>query len=271
MVQQRVLLLLLAIILVVPMVAADDQTSILVHTLTDHNVTVNVIDPKNGDALDMLNNNSDANGDSSLVYTSASRRDISLYILVRKEGKIILTKQVDDITTGATVNVEILYPKPAAPKVVNVTNSTSANTTSVNTSVNSTPAHVVNATPVPIIDSSNENTTKITGKASFDLSSFPTYGYYIIAAAIIAGLLFMLNKNGFFSSLSLPSFSQASTKGPLTPPKQTFKDSELAAAERKIKDAASELQRIKEKRMKEIDAQKKFEEAKRALEKARGY
>ncbi len=244
----------------------------------DHNITINVMDVlKEGNVLANLNNASDSNGIATFIFDTEGKKDMSIYTIVRKNGKIVATKQFDDLVSGEPIDLELKEIKKVAasastpPKNEGIQNTTLQNKsqTTNNTSVGQNSKNITEENKTTV---KKEDAEKITGavsaESSFNISSAIYYILGAIAIVVIAAFVFKRAKPYFsFTNQIKDSSSAVGGKGLKKTP--IIKDKELAVAEKKIKEAEEEIQKIKERNTRIVNAEKRFEEAQRELDKLR--
>lgn len=259
-------LLLVSLIAIIPAVFAED-TPITVTTYPNHTVTINVLDPSSGDAYAVLTNKSDESGSVTLTFVSGGRKEIDLYFLIRKDGKIILSqKDSGSYVTGNAISFDLRTPEPAptpAPTPAPVVENT---TVAENTS-DSAPQEEIIDDSVSVEETQNNASAeaKVTGSAiSSGLKNLSKSIYYIIGGVILAGLvvLLILKRNSLGSLVPKRS---SNTYYPSA--RVELNDKELLAAETRIKQVEEQINNMKARNQKKVDAQRKFEEAKRELDK----
>lgn len=270
------LFLSVTILLMFPFVAAL-ETPIIVETLPNHQVTVNVLNPSTGDAHKSLEGNTNAAGSVTLTYASNSNQKLNFYVIVRTgEGKIVLTKQFEGYETGTTVTLKVTVdtPKTTAITTTNITpnataNETPKNTTPVNLTQNLT--RTQNAT-----DISATSTAVGTSSSAFASIWDSIVSYRYIISIIIILILLALIIIKFWSSVKRKiderrAFLKSSGFKEKVSEKDLDKGSprELLNAERKLRQLQEEIDTIKNKNRRILEAERKYEEAKREFERLR--
>ncbi len=169
--------------------------------------------------------------------------------------------------SGSPISLDMSTPAvpvvPVVPAVVPINTTAENSSVTENVSVNTSAAVVVENNPAP---------GAVTGLTASGLSGFSfNIIYYIVGGLIGAVAIFFAGRfgynqfsnwrayQGYGSVASVPS----SGKSPIVVSK------ELLEAEKKIKQATAELEKIKGKQGRLQEAERKFEESKRELEKIR--
>ncbi len=254
---------------ILPLVAAV-ETAIGVETLRNHQVTLNILNPNTGDAYKSLEGTSNAEGIATLTYTSSSNQNINIYAIIRNsEGKIVLTKSFESLSTGNAIVLKVLGTTTTAPPV-----------TTPNLTVNETPK---NTTPINLTQNltitQNATNLSTTSASSYSLGStftsiwktLITYGYIIGIIIILILLVLLIIK--FWPNIRRKIDERQAL--PRTKEKSSEKDTdagsprELLNAEKKLKQLQQEIDGIKNKNRRIIEAERKFEDAKRELERLR--
>lgn len=258
------MLLAMAFVFAVGLVSAAD-TTITVQTYAKHSAVINVVDPVSYDALRTYEENADDSGKISVVFSSGNR-EINISVIIRNgDGKIVRNQKFGVYTTGSAISLD-LRPDPNAPKPVVVP------------VVEPEPAPVVNVTN-STTNSTNVTTASVVADEQKSSFSFPKFNmkyiYYTIGVIVIIAIIILLIK--FLPKLLVkfrfPSAPSGPVIGKSTAEKYYFNtkttDSALAEAERKIREAQSEIDRIRSKKQRFTDAEKKFQEAKKELDKVK--
>ena len=244
----------------------------------NHNITITVLDTLKEDKdLAYINNGTDNDGISTFTFETDGKKDISIYALVRKNGKIVAEKRFDDLISGEPIDLELKEKeKIAAPASTSPKNESIQNTTLENKSQTINNTDIIkstkNVTEENKIAAKKEDTEKITGAVSTDSSfNIPGAIYYILGAIAIVALAVFVFKRAkpYFSFTNQIKDSSSAVGGKRLKKPPIIKDKELAAAERKIKEAEEEIQKIKERNTRIVNAEKRFEEAQRELDKLR--
>ena len=273
-----------AIVAFLPLVSAENM-QITVQTLPRVlSAQINVINPNTGDAIRSLSNDTDSSGKVVFNYV-APIASVSFYVIIREDGKIILTKRTGNyVSSYGPLTIEVL---PAASVSSTATSSANTSAVSANTSA-STAANTTNTTTT--MTAAATNASNQTSKLMLALSSFMgktaekfrSYMWYIIGIVIVGGVAYFIifavrHKERFkIFKKREPSFVEIKprAKGELRAEPRDAKeagtgnmDKRLAEAERKIREAQDEIERIRNRKQMVSEAEKKFEEAKRELEK----
>ena len=242
-------ILFLLIILSISIVSAID-TQINVRTWPNHKASIFVL--KSGEVYALLNSyhiNSGSTGEVSAIY-SGDDSSIKITVKITKEGQtVLLQKFENEFTTGSPLYLQVIpnkisenYKLSDEQRDQNATNQTAKNATqeiqTVPETINSTAINTteVNSSITGAVISNNGNT------------KIPNFVWYILLALIVAGAI-------AFGFLKLkPRMKNPKTihhgRVVLKPVShKEIKDttSQLAEAERKIREAQEEINRLKNK------------------------
>lgn len=273
-----------AIMQFMPLISAENM-QITVQTMPRVlSVQVNVINPSTSDAIRSLSNDTDSSGKVVFSYVPPIA-SVSFYVIVREDGKIILTKRTGNYASSyGPLTIDVL---PAAS--VSSTTTSSANTSAVSANTTaSTAANTTNTTAT--MTAAATNASNQTSKLMLALSSFMgktaekfrSYMWYIIGIVVAGGVVYFIifaarHKERFkIFKKREPNFVEIKpkAKSELRAEPRDIKeagtgnmDKRLAEAERKIREAQDEIERIRNRKQMVSEAEKRFEEAKRELEK----
>ncbi len=263
------LLFSVLILLIFPFVSAV-ETPIGVETLPNHQVMLNILNPNTGDAIKSLEGNSSADGLVTLTYTSTSSQNVNIYAIIRNSnGKIVLTKQFDGLSTGSALSLKILVAG-TAPVV----------TTTPNVTVNDTPKNI---TPVNLTQNltaiKNNSNLSVTNTSSYSFGTTLTNvwntlkGYALIIGIIIVLILLALILFKYWPNIQRKLDERkvlSKTKEKTIEKESSFGSTkELSNAERKLRQLQEEIDNIKNKNRRISEAERKFEDARRELERLR--
>ncbi len=256
-----------------------------------HNITLNVVKATSGELIQSLENDTDATtGLITFKYSSASQL-VSYSVIARSNGKIIANRKYTDIgnfSTGVFTSIE-LFPGYTTPSSTTTSTTTTTNTTTVNLPGNQTAAAVDSST-----NNSGNSTTIDIGKtlSSFNLSGIwekvkswsgtwlPRIAYAIIGLIVVIGIGYgglwlwrrrdRSDKGGFFKKYEDVVSPKDKERSVVSGGSGSRKiEKELEAAERKIREAQEDINRIKNRKSVLSEAQKNFEKARRELEEAK--
>ena len=251
-------LALMFVIFAVSLVSAVD-TQITVYTYVGHSALINVLDPGSGDALQTFQPNATDSGEIVVTFGSGTRT-IDVSIIIRdRDGHITRKHTYTGYTTGSPLSFDLKTdPDTPAPTPV---------------------VPVVNVTPVvPVVNASAKDTNSSSWKMpSFSVkwdAKYWTYIYYIIGVIVAIGVIWLLIK--FMPKIisSMPRTPAGPVVGKSTADSYRYNtktDKQLADAERKIKEAQMEIDRIRNKKRIVSEAERKFQEAKRELDRVKDY
>ena len=249
----------LALVFVIQGVLAVD-TVITVHTGSNQQVTVNVLDPSTGDALQVYFVNSSETGDAIATFTSGTR-GIDISIIARKAGSIFKTKRIEGQTTGGQIYINLLeeeVPVTPTPVVENTTNTTAAVETVVETTTPPVPEVQVQESTPPATES------KVTGNVVGEPGSGKKIYLYILLGVIGAAVIvFLVFKVG-------GSFVNSQPAGDVKVVKLSERklERELEEKERKLEEANREINKLRNQdKIKEME--RRIEEEKKLIEKLR--
>jgi len=265
-----VFLALLFVIVALQMVSAV-ETTITVYTFAGHTALINILDPSSGDALQTFQTNATDDGTISVTWSSGTRTVDIVVIIRNSAGKIARNQKFTGYTTGSPLSFD-LRPDPNAvvAPIIPVVNVTPV-------------APVVNLTNATSVDISDVvNTTTNSSSSSWKMPSlsikwnakYTQYVYYLIYAVIAVVVIWLLIKFMPRIISSIPKTPSGPVTGKSTAENYRYNtktDRQLAEAERKIKEAQSEIDRIRNKKRIVSEAERKFQEAKRELERVKDY
>ena len=234
-------LALMFVIFAVSLVSAVD-TEITVYTYVGHSALINILDPSSGDALQTFQPNATETGQIVVVFGSGTRT-IDVSIIIRdRDGHITRKHTYTGFTTGSPLSFDLKIDPdaPAPAPVVPV--------------VNVTPVvPVVNVTPVVVANAS----AKATNSSSWKMPSFSvkwdakywTYIYYTLGVIVAIVVMWLLIK--FMPKIisSMPRTPVGPVVGKSTAESYRYNtktDKQLADAERKFQEAKRELDRVKD-------------------------
>ncbi|HLC31995.1 MAG TPA: hypothetical protein VJK51_04990 [Candidatus Nanoarchaeia archaeon] len=249
-------------VLVISFVSAV-ETTIVVTAAPAHKIGLVVTVPDTGEVRQVfVFKEADSTGKARFQYISESDQDLGFFVIVKKGSEEVLRKEFLNYDTGEEIMLEVSVPGVESVPVVNTTNTTtSASVPAVSESNDSVSSNVSSsASAAPI-------TGEVVSEASglFDSINF-TYVWYGLGGLVVVALLFFggkfyLDSRGTYKPQA-PSAWNPSRRG---------LDRELLSTEKKLKQAAVELEALKNKQNRMRDAERKFEEAKKELERARGW
>ena len=256
------ILTLLFLFAVSTAIAAD--TYITVKTEPNADVVIRVQDVDYKKEYENFQKISDADGRATAIFSQDIGK-ISLYIQVKKDGKIVDSGRFDDYISGNPININMKEEPVVEP--VEETAETINETTSVNTTAELIPEETVNETTDGDLTENTEESTstektsslgKITGAAVSNIKSAASSKttYYIIGGIFIIAVLFFVvmamrkrlsskNENIKVTKLSERISSDRDGKA-------------IAEAERKIEEAKKELEEIKNKKGKIKEVQERL-------------
>lgn len=256
---ERKLFFILMLLVIIPSVVAE--TSLTIKTCSGCDITVYVVDPSLLNTIRTLNGTADSSGIFSASFSTGLLR-VDLSVISRYHGTIVNKDNMkfEDYLTSESISIDLTSQEA-----------------SLNTSDSETEA--VNNTPVQqeetIIENTSASEEGVTGAAVSEnegnslLSRIPKFVYYIVGGILIALVVVIILMKVPFSSFSLPR-APASYKVRKYPEITSIDEKKLSDAEKKIKEAQEEINRIKNKKHEIDDAEKRFEEAKKNLERLKG-
>jgi len=245
------------------------ETQITIYTYIGHSAMVNILDPSSGDALQSFQTNKTDSGNIVVTYSSGTRT-VDIAIIIRNnEGKIARNQKFTGYTTGSPLSFDLrpdpnaVAPTPVVP-VVNVT----------------PVVPVVNITNVT--SASNLNLSKTNSSSSWKMPSlsfkwdakYTKYIYYTLGGIVLIVVIFFLVK--FMPKIisSMPRVPAGPVVGKSTAESYRYNtktDKQLADAERKIREAQADIDKIRNKKRIVSEAERKFQEAKRELDRVKDY
>ena len=273
-----ILISLLIVLLVLPMVVAK-STEINVKTLPYHDVLLVILEPtEQYQLIESINSFSYNEGIAKATHTS-EKNEIGIRIIVKSSDQTVFSERFDNYETGKTLYFVLLEDEVSGGyepfEGINEKDSESEENTTEES--NSTALENNNELEGDVEETKEEADSKsVTGqtitenknKKGLSLSDFPKYIYYIIGAVILVGLIGLLVLKSLISGKpphiqflnfkkdksNVPSFNVSSM------------EKELLKAERKLREAQVEINRLKN-RDKIVVAEKKLEEDRKELEK----
>lgn len=284
-------LLLIALLLVISMNGFVSAVDTAIQIKTDypfHNTVIRILDASSGAVADTVYAKTDIDGVVRATY-SGSRSTIGLSIIILENGNVLESQTFEDTySAGTIIEIDISHPK-TVPKVEKQTIAT-----------NETDNNKTNETSTVALTTESEDAAGVTGNAvqSFGLD-YSSYLYFGLGALILLGIIgyFVYQKMGSESSPAEPSVkpaasvvkastareatvqarpavqrqrsftpsAQASQPQSQEAPKTDFnplQDRDVEEAEAKIREAQTELDRIKKIRQ----AERRAEQAQRDLD-----
>lgn len=261
---------ILFLFIVLPLVSSID-TPITVKTDSGHvfAITLNVLDPTSGDALQTFTNNTDLFGQASFLF-SATNSQAGFSVVERLDNKIVQTKTFDTYNLGSAIVLDISSSIPSTVNNASVTNlstnsSSAVNSTNTNVtliSTNSTKLNSTNSSLKPAVSGFAFNGSQVS-------SFFNNIKYYILGLIVLIAILFLAwffykrRKNDF---MHIPKSQLRSKEESRI---LASKDRQLENAERKIREAQEEIERIKNRKRQISEAEQRYEESRRELERLR--
>ena len=252
----RKYLLFFAVFLVIASVSALD-TKIYVTTYSNTEVSINVLDPASSSSFLSIDGLADISGNAVLNFTP-DRMYVGMYVMIRRSGSLIMAKKFENVATNAPINLRMIKEEP-------VVNTTPPATAVVNITVDPPAAPIVN---ISTDTSGAENSAPITGNAVVSENSgikIPSFVYYILGGVVLIGLLGYVG----FKFFRRDSYAGISSQSSVKTSVNMISNKELMEAERKLKLAQEEIDKIKHKKSRLDEAQRNFEVAKKELDKAK--
>jgi len=247
-------ILFLLTILSISFVSAID-TQINVRTWPNHKASIFVLKP--GEVYTMLNSyhiNSGSTGEVSTIY-SGDDSSIKVTIKITKDGQtVLLQKFENEFATGSPLYLQVIpnkisenYKQLDEQREQNIANQTTSNQTIQNTSQEvQTAPETTNSTAT----NATKVNSSITGAAISEKSGIkiPSFVWYILLGLIIAGaIVFIFIKlKPKMKTLKTINHGRVALK-PMSHKEIKDTTSQLAEAERKIREAQEEINRLKNK------------------------
>lgn len=265
--------LLVAVFLVVTLLIAPMFVSgfdVKVKTMANHKVGIQILDVSQ--VYYLLESFYKNSGDTGIVdysYTT-DKEVVNVRVLVSKGNTTLYYEKYENVPTNVPFVVELI---PG----VTPGNTTETNTTEAET--NQTAAENQTVAETAEETSDIENKSGLTGKAIFEdvkevvFSKTTYYILGIIVLGIAAFFIFRKVRKMDFSGFShhTPKYVGGSSKGGSERLVIKSDDKALLSAERKVREAQEEISKLKERKNKLADAERRFEADKKELEKLRGY
>lgn len=246
-------LVLFSILLTLPLALAT--TDITLRVGAKNSVTMNIINPNTGDASESHSGNANDDGIIEFISNITSGK-LTLYIIARESGKIVDTARYENVSFGSTLSFDLNDAPVVETPVVPVTQPVTE-TPVANSSVETSPAEEVKTT------SSEEKTNNpVSGSAIAENHKISKNMYYVIGVLFVVVVLgFVLSRTGAVSSFYSSAFGSKPSAGE----RKSVDEEVLANAERKIKEAQAEINRIRN-QDKIKNFEKKVEEEKKRVE-----
>jgi hypothetical protein len=245
-------------------VLASYNTTIIVKTLEGYNLTVavNVLDPSNNMALKVLENYSQGAKEITFVYESDIGGIIGLHSIAWLSGIIQKSKRFANYSVGGTITLDLFDDAPISTRS-SITNSSNSSSNSVSQTNNTTITSNVILNNTQTTESKPSFITKIDWKKSL------LWVGYVVGGLIILFVIFILIKflTNFIKNRPVSKddvvLDKASSAARI--------ERQLRDAENKIKEAQETIDIIKNRKNKVAEAEKRFEEAKKELERVKRY
>jgi len=250
-------------------IAAD--TLINVHTEPNAEVTIKVLSFDYKQEYEHFKKNSDSEGFVSVIFTEDQGK-ISVYVQVRKDGKIIDSGRFDDYITGNPVNINmndaVETPEPVVEETPEEIPEETIPEETIEPPIEETPEVLPDP---PEEQETNVASSKLTGAAISSIKSLTTSKttYYVIGGVFVIAVFFfitliMRKKLDKKENIKITKLSdkdkQYSDKD----------DSVIAEAERKIEEAKKEIEEIKNRKGRIKEAQEKLKRDQEELRRLQG-
>ncbi len=269
---ELIFILMLVVSLVLAPIVSAVTTPIEFRGYPNHNLSAYVINSNDGSEITSLNQDIDSSGITTINLDSGT---VKFYVVatIKKEGKIIKKAATyGNYTAGNSVYINLNEEIPATPVVAVA--EPAENTTEENEIETNTTEGIVEETAT--IEPNSE--AKITGKSIFSGENILAKKWYIIivasvlfASVIVFFVIKKVKSPAAPENIKIRKYSEM--KEELEARKEDessvsyHESSELLEAEKKIKEAQEDIERIKNKGSRLREAERKFEEAKNELEK----
>src|SRR3989338_6639662 len=117
--------------LLIPIILALD-TPITVKTRANYDVTIKVLNPDTTIEFESFEKKSDCNGEASVVFSQDIGK-IAIFILVRKDGKLIINREFNNYSTGKSIILDLeKKPETQSNETINQTVLTNLTNISIN-------------------------------------------------------------------------------------------------------------------------------------------
>jgi len=117
--------------LLIPIILALD-TPITVKTRANYDVTIKVLNPDTTIEFESFEKKSDSNGEASVVFSQDIGK-IAIFILVRKDGKLIINREFNNYSTGKSIILDLeKKPETQSNETINQTVLTNLTNISIN-------------------------------------------------------------------------------------------------------------------------------------------
>ncbi|MDP2925905.1 MAG: hypothetical protein Q8N99_06040 [Nanoarchaeota archaeon] len=274
---KRIVLTLLIISLIIPSIFAW-TTSINVISKNGYDITVNVINVNSGDLVTTFNEVVGTSGQVNFTLVSENAK-VDLIVIGRTNGKITSKKEFKGYSTASPIiiNMNSAPPKPVTTPPKNTTNTSTPPVTTppVTTPPATTPPQTNTSSNVNMNKSSNISGNTISGEGmSVSLSwrvIIIVFVSIIVIAIVLFLIIFFLKRRKYKSFDSSPGYKIKSLKDHSLKvnynPRVLEDEKTLRQAEEKIRLAQEEINRIKYRKDKVRELEKRMAQDKYELEK----
>ena len=258
------------------------ETKVEVTTFPYHNVSLNAVDPYEGNVVASLKGISDNYG-KSYFNISSEFPTMRISIVSRKNGKIIQKGIFGNYSAGNVITINLFGEEEETDTSETVEEDLEETNEESSEETEEVIEEVVEEVQEETTDTESIGEVQLTGEAISDeeAGTFSNSLYIIIIAGVLfVGLIVFLSvklmhKKGSINLSDEPEKIKVTKYSDLKDKIEDIKDSkkldpneekELAEAEKKILEAQEEIRKIKEKKGKLKEAQEEFEKAKKKLE-----
>ena len=130
MVKRIIFIFILGLLLIQVILALD--TPITVKTKANYDVTIRILNPDTTIEFESFEKKSDSNGEASVVFSQDIGK-IAIFILVRKDGKLIINREFNNYSTGKSIILDLeKKPETQSNETINQTVLTNLTNISIN-------------------------------------------------------------------------------------------------------------------------------------------
>ena len=257
------LLLLAFIFFVLPAVSAVDS-NLEIHTLPIYDVSVFILDP--GDkyySLQSIKPSRTGFDGIARVNFSTNFSEVGIKLIIKKNGEVVFSERLPNQNTGGLIKLYVLINETDEFKTPPPVQA--AELTTENESINGIKNNK-SANESSVDETKTTKTAKTTGFAVSNVKELlsKTNIYFILIVAFV--LVFIIVLLAFRKKVKWLHKEYYSNDKPPT----ILYDKQLEALERRVKQTQNEINELKNRSRMKFEAQRKFEEAKKELEKFGG-
>lgn len=242
------------------------DTPISVITLSNHNITINILNPISGDALYTIEGSSKDDGNAYLSLVTNNIQDVNAFVIVRNSyGKIIKTKEFNGLTTGRsfTFNMKEEDPKPVSLLISNITLNNTVNVSKQNDSILND-SNKNDSTNLSLEKKDKVNSVSGSAVSGLNGDTGLIIGIVVVVIILLVVLFYVWKKygKGDVGTISKPAKVGSGERD---------SDKRLKQTQRELEEAQREINRLKN-RDKISNIERRIEEERKEIERLRkGY